>query len=115
MINFTVETTTTPVVDGDWSVLRAVLEAVPGTILLEDADEPQLLIPVDAESPMRAATFVDGLATLMGFEVVSGSIYETPIEDFEPFDNSDEEAPTSPVGQSVRGWVDGMRSVREYA
>lgn len=115
MINFTVEATTTPVIDGDWSVLRAVLEAVPGAILLEDAEEPQLLIPVDAESPMRAATFVDGLSTLMGFEVVSGSIYETPEDDFEPFDTSDDTVPTSSVGQSVRGWVDGIRSVREYA
>jgi hypothetical protein len=38
----TVEVTTDPVANRDWSRLRRVLDTVPGTILLEDPAEPTL-------------------------------------------------------------------------
>lgn len=76
-MDFTVEVTTRPVIDSDWSVQRNVLDAVPGTVLVEDPEAPVLFIPVEANEPMRAAKFVEGLAILTGLKIESGKIYPT--------------------------------------
>lgn len=78
MQNYTVEVTTEPVVDGHWEPLRQAIDAVPGTVLLEDPDEPVLMVPVDARTPLKAAQFVDGLAKLLGIRIRAGSVYPTP-------------------------------------
>lgn len=88
-MNYTVEVTTITVVDGRWENLRSAIDAVPGTMLLEDAEEPVLFIPVDAETPMRAAQFVEGLAKLLEITICFGSIYPTPPLDFDLDDDGE--------------------------
>lgn len=77
MRNYTVEVTTEPVVDGRWESLRRAIDVVPGTVLLEDPDEPILMVPVAARTPVAAAQFVDGLAKLLGIRTRAWSIYPT--------------------------------------
>jgi hypothetical protein len=75
MTTFTVEATCKPVheVNG-WLPLRRVTDLVPGTLLLEDAEEPMLVMPVVASSLGRAILFVDGVLKLVGVELVSAAI-----------------------------------------
>lgn len=82
-MEYTVEVTTKPVENDDWSRLRNVTDVVPGTLLLEDPDEPMLIIPVEADAPGDAFRFVDGLATLLGLTLEMGRAYPAPDEDFE--------------------------------
>ncbi|MFC0248742.1 hypothetical protein ACFFIO_09535 [Citricoccus parietis] len=93
MNEYTLEVTTAPVINGDWSVLRNVLDMVPGSILIEDPEEPMLVVPVTAANPMKAAKFMDGLSTLMGFSLVSGNITPTPTAE-ELGIELDDESPT---------------------
>jgi hypothetical protein len=73
--NFTVETVMAPITNGDWSKLRHVTDALPGTILIEDAGEPMLVIPVDAESQRSAAIYVQGAMSVLGLDIQWGRAY----------------------------------------
>lgn len=73
-MDFTVEVTTRPVIGSDWSLHRSVLDAVPGSVLVEDPGAPVLFIPVEAEEAMGAAKFVEGLAMLTGLKIERGTI-----------------------------------------
>jgi hypothetical protein len=100
---FTVEAVSEPVheVDG-WLPLRRVTDLVPGTILLEDEEEPMLVMPVSASSPARAALFVEGILTLVGVEFVSGAIHLA--------DDDDDGSPQmlSPEAAREHEWAEGV-------
>lgn len=105
MTNFTVDIITAPVTRNRWSSLRAVLDTVPGSALIEDAQRPRLMIPIETESPLKAATFVQGISTVIGFTIVEGSIYETPevdyaLEDDEP----DKQVGPNTAATTVADW-----------
>ncbi|WP_326566056.1 hypothetical protein [Mycobacterium sp. 3-98] len=101
MTTFTIEAITKPVHDETgWLPLRRVTDLVPGTLLIEDADEPMLILPVTASSPGRAALFVEGVLKVVGVEFVSGAIHH--VED-------DEGAPNlSPEAEREREWVENI-------
>lgn len=104
MTSYTVEVRTAPV--ADWALHYQAIDAVPGTILLEDPEDPTLMIPVDAESPLKAAQFVQGLATLIGLTIRGATIYPTPDEDFETEDDEEPTPPTTtPTVQRLDEWV----------
>lgn len=102
---FTVEVVSTSVTDDDWSVLRRVLDTVPGTVLIEDAEMPTLVLPVDAADAGRAVMFVDGLSKLVGFDIVSGQVYPSPEIDFDVPEDEDHAAAT-PIVMKVQSWVE---------
>jgi hypothetical protein len=81
MMPFTVEAVTRPVhYDEYWLPLRRVTDLIPGSFLIEDPDEPTLVMPVNSSTPARAALFVEGvLKQLVGVEVVSTCV--RPAED----------------------------------
>lgn len=106
MTEFTVEATTRAVTDGDWSRLRSVIDLVPGTLLIEDAEEPMLVFPVQAESQGRAFLFVDGILKLVGLEPVSGRIGEAEID---VDDDADDSHGTDAV-RAVNEWIDSVPS-----
>ena len=82
MMTFTVEAVTKPVHDeSGWFPLRRVTDLVPGTLLIEDPDEPMLVLPVNASSPSRAALFVEGVLQVVGVEFVSGTIRRVADDD----------------------------------
>ena len=97
-MNFTAELTTTPVTTEEgWNHLRYVTDVVPGTILLEDPEEPVLIVPIDAEDLMKAALFCRGLSTLMDLDVTSAHFRPTPEVDFDLDDDGEEIAHTAVV------------------
>lgn len=113
---FRVEATLKPVADeAGWAKLRSVLDTVPGTILIEDPEEPVLIFPVEAESAFRAGTFVDGLSKVVGFTIVSGTVgpaLELDVDDdlFEDGTDesvSDDSADTS-MTRGLQRWVDDI-------
>lgn len=108
MTDWTVEVTTPAVTSDDegWAPLRRVLETVPGTILLEDPDEPTLIFPVTADSPMKAGMFVDGIARLMNLTLLNGKIYPAPVIDFEVHDT--QARPETEVMARVSAWIRGI-------
>jgi hypothetical protein len=57
MRSYTVEVTTAPVPDGDFSTYYHAIDAVPGTVVIEDAEVPLLIVPVDATSPADGGPF----------------------------------------------------------
>ena len=69
MRNYTLEVVTSPVIENDFSVLARVLDDIPGSALLEDPDEPTLILDVDADSRNKAQMFVLGMAQVLGFEI----------------------------------------------
>ena len=81
-MEYTVEETTAPVTGGEWDGLRHVLDLVPGAMLIEDPEEPLLIVPVEADEPAKALLFVDGLAKLLGIELRTGRFCPTPQDDF---------------------------------
>lgn len=107
MMYYTVEVTTEPVQNDDWSALRHVLDVVPGSLLVEDPGEPLLIIPVQADGTMKAALFVDGLSKLLHLTLKSGRIYPTPEDDFELDDDEPEEteAPQTEVVRALDSYV----------
>jgi len=109
MTEFTVEATMRAVTDGDWSRLRSVIDLVPGTLLIEDAEEPMLVFPVQAESQGKAFLFVDGILKIVGLEPVSGSISETPEVDFDVDEDGDENNGTDAV-RAVNQWIQSVPS-----
>lgn len=108
MKSYTVEVTTAPAVDGDFSAYHRVIDAVPGTLLIEDAESPMLIVPVDADSPMKAAQFVDGLAKLVNIEPISGTIYPTPTADFDLDDDDTTGVATTPAVEALSEWVESQ-------
>jgi hypothetical protein len=74
MTAYNVEAYTAPVTDGNFDALRDVIDDIPGTILIEDPDEPLLVFPVDANSWKEAYALVDGLLRLAGIEPLKGRI-----------------------------------------
>lgn len=111
-MNFTVELTTSPIrVSHDWDVLRNVIDVVPGTVLLEDADAPVLVIPVEAEDPMKAALFCDGLSKLVGFTILSGAIQPTLKIDFDVDQDDDTDGASTPVVDALSSWVDSVPEI----
>ncbi|WZH35462.1 MAG: hypothetical protein PIR02_11820 [Microbacterium enclense] len=104
--------TTAPVVDDDWSVHYAAIDAVPGAFLVADEEEPHIIFPVDADSPLKAATFVEGLSQVVGFEVLSGTVELTPDIDFDmPEDDAPAAEPTRTT-TAVREWLDAIPPMR---
>lgn len=83
MKEFTVEVVTKPVVADDWSTLRSITDIIPGTLLIEDAQEPTLVIPVEAETLQSAAVFVQGVMTVVGLDVQWGRAYRTEPCDYD--------------------------------
>lgn len=109
MTGYTVEAVAAPVVDSDWSPLRRIIDLVPGTILLEDPEEPMLVIPVEAETPSMAFLFVDGVAKLASIELRAGNVYPAPEVDFD-YDEDDDASFTqgTDVTRTVEGWIDSI-------
>lgn len=117
---FTAEITTSPA-DNGWAVHRRVLDNVPGSILLEDEQEPLLIIPVEAENPSDAAQFVSGLCLVMELTVVSGTVCLTPPVDddidIDFGDDADDDDDESPIESSmvtrIRDWVGRTPEIRQ--
>lgn len=106
-MDFTVEVTTRPITESDWNVHRSVLDAVPGTVLIEDPEEPILYIPVEADDPMKAAKFVEGLAKLTGLKLKSGKISPvTPDPELEGlFDDDDADVQPTDVVRALDSYA----------
>jgi hypothetical protein len=100
--SFTVEAITQPVHDeNSWLPLRRVTDLVPGTILLEDPDEPMLVMPVTASTPVRAALFVEGILKLVGVAFVSAAIRRV--------DDAEDPPPVlSPEAERERAWAESI-------
>lgn len=111
MNDYAVQVTLAPVLDGDWGLLRSVLDTVPGTVLIEDPETPWLSIPVEAKDPMRAAAFVDGLSKLKGLTIVSGSICPLADVDFELPEEDEAPVEPDPVAERVHDWVDSLPDI----
>lgn len=105
MSDFTVEAVTEPVTDpSQWKRLREVLETVPGTVLIEDAEMPGLVFRVEAINAFHATRFVEGITSLMDVTVVSGSVR---LAEDELWEHSDRDEPeVSPMVRKVRTWVE---------
>lgn len=110
MSDFTVEATVQAVDDGDWSQLHRILELVPGTILIEAVEEPLLIFPVQADSPMKAMLFVDGIAKLVGISIVSGAVNPAPEVDYETDEDFEDLSPeaATPAEQAVNDWIQSV-------
>lgn len=80
MTDFTVETVMAPVVNDDWSTLRSMTDVVPGTLLLEDSQEPTLIFPVEADTLSQAAALVQGVASVAGLSIKWGRAYRTEFD-----------------------------------
>lgn len=112
---FTVEVTLESVENDDWSQHLRAIDAVPGTLLIQDAGAPVLSFPVEASEPLKAARFVEGVLSIVGLGAVSGEITDMPDRDFEmdEDDTPSEQAGTSPVVQAVRDWMDGSPAPKQ--
>jgi len=64
--------------EDDWAALRRMTDTVPGTLLLEDPEEPVLIFPVESNHPQDAAVFVQGVASIAGLNIISGVLSELP-------------------------------------
>jgi hypothetical protein len=108
---YSVEVTLPPVKDGDWSGLRRMTDVVPGTILLEDPEQPALIFPVEADDPRSAAIFVEGVASIASLNIVAGCVAELEDADFdEPEDGSESSLSTTEAGFKP-GWMNGYACV----
>lgn len=105
-MDFTVEVVLAPVADDDgWTKLRDMLDLLPGTLLIEDAGEPMLIFPVEAESAGRAGSFIDGVASIAELQMVSGCVRPTPPVDFE---RDGEESGPAFVGPPGHRWEETL-------
>jgi len=100
---FTVEVVTRPVENDDWGSVRSVTDHLPGTILIEDAGEPMLIIPIDAPNLKSAAIFVQGAMSVLGHEVVWGRAYLTEPENLA---DTDIRKPTPGETDLVPSWLE---------
>lgn len=73
----TVEIVVAPVVNDDWALLRRVTDVMPGTLLIEDAEEPMFVIPIEAQTNQNAAIFVQGVLSDLGLKIIWGRSYRT--------------------------------------
>jgi hypothetical protein len=80
---YTVEVTLKPVRDDDWTQHLCAIEAVPGTVLIQDAEAPVLAFPVEADQPFAAARFVEGVLSFLELDAISGEISDMPARDFD--------------------------------
>lgn len=104
MLPFTVEAVSKPVYDeSGWLPLRRVTDLIPGAFLIEDRDEPTLVIPVDSRAATRAALFVEGVFKLVGLDLVSASVH--PAED-----DDDEVGPVAltPEAEEQHEWAESV-------
>jgi hypothetical protein len=104
-MTLTVEATTIPVSNGDWTMFYEVLSDIPGSMLIEDPEQPTLVIPTDCDAPDRAFAFVSGLATVTGLTLVEAKAYETPEDDSDLPENDADAAPMPDSVARVRDWV----------
>ena len=104
-MTFTVEATTIPVTDGNWAVFYELLNDIPGSMLIEDPEQPTVIIPTDCELPDRAFAFVSGLATVTGLTLVEARAYETPEDDADLPEDDVVEIHTSDSINRVRDWI----------
>ena len=104
---FTVEVTVKPVTDDDWTAHLRAVDAVPGTLLIQDADCPILSFPVEASEPFKAARFVEGVLSILDLEAVSGEITDLPELDveLEADDETEVQRPPSDVVRGVQEWM----------
>lgn len=71
---YNVEAVMPPIADDNWDDLRELIDVVPGTLLIEDPDEPLLVFPVDADDEAGAFGLIDGFLRLRGSLPVRGRI-----------------------------------------
>lgn len=109
MNSFTVEIVMAPVQGNDWTELRRVTDVLPGTILLEDPEEPMLIIPVDADSQRSAAIFVQGAMSVLGHDVKWGRAYRTERCDLD-FGQAHEEPAVEPTISPM--WLEDAADTR---
>lgn len=83
MASYNVEAITGPVTDGDFDKLRDAIDVIPGTILVEDPNEPMLICPVDADNPRNAHRLVDGFLKLADVAPIKGRITQSDDADDE--------------------------------
>ena len=69
--------------DAEWAALRDMTDLVPGTILIEDPEEPVLVFPVVADSIGMAAMFVQGVVSVAKLKIVWGRAFCTQAPDVE--------------------------------
>jgi hypothetical protein len=114
---FTVEVTLTPVTNNDWALHMRAIDAVPGTLLIQDAEAPVLSFPVQEQEPLKAARFVEGVLNIVGLEAVSGEITDLPEPDYDLGDEEgaepDDVSPPSDVVKNVRDWMAQTPPVRD--
>lgn len=109
MKDFTVEVVTKPVVNDDWSTLRSITDIIPGTLLIEDPQEPTLVIPVEAETLQSAAVFVQGVMTVVKLDIVWGRAYRTEPCDFDTYHDSRQAL----VPDFAPAWLEGGQETDE--
>lgn len=81
MRNYTMEVVASPVIENDFSVLARVLDDIHGSALIEDPDQPTLILDVDADSRNKAQMFVLGMAQVLGFEIQDIHILDEQVSD----------------------------------
>lgn len=105
MNSYMVEVTLAAVTDGQWSELRRMTDVVPGTFLIEDAEQPVLVLPVEAESHRNAPLVVQGVVLVAGLNSLSGTVSPTPPTDFDrPADDGDGE-PNATAAEFEPDWL----------
>lgn len=87
-IDYTVEMTTVPVLDDDWSRFYELLDMFPGTILLEDPIEPSLIFSVRGDQDEHVYSFVRLVATIAGITYTKISVALADRVDFD-YDNEE--------------------------
>ncbi|MBY0442054.1 MAG: hypothetical protein K2Q25_07985 [Mycobacteriaceae bacterium] len=100
MTPFTVEAVTKPVYSEDgWLPIRRITDLVPGCFLIEDPEEPTLVMPVNSSAAARAALFVEGVLKLVGVELVAAKVHP-----------ADEDGPLelSPEAELVHDWAENV-------
>lgn len=103
---FTVEVTLEPVVNDDWDKHMRAIDAVPGALLLQDAEQPSIAFPVEASDPLKAARFVEGVLSIVELAAVSGEISDLPECDFDMEDTNESPVSQTPVTRAVSDWFE---------
>lgn len=112
-MEYTVEVTTSPVTNDNWTTHLRAIDSVPGAFLIQDASEPMISFPVTANDAMEAAHFVGGVASLIDLDIIKGSIYPAPTDEITLFDDDDDEAPQTDVVTEVNEWMRETPNIRE--